>query len=402
MFKNLSLKVIIFGFIFTFFSCFGQSFFIGLFNSSIRETLSITHGQFGTIYASATLFSSLLLIWIGKKIDDVNVLKFAIFVILLLSFSSFFFSKTSSVAFLFVAIFLMRFSGQGLMSHTASTTISRYFTKSRGKALSIIWFGLSSAEFIMPVLIVYLLTLIVWQDLWVIFSLIVLICLPLASYILVKDVKLDTREGGKNKILKEENIKNWKRIEVLGDYRFYIVSLNMLAMPWIATGVFVYQSFVTNSKGWGEYTIAQSFMSYSIFSVITLVVAGYLIDKFTSRKLLIYMNIPLFLGTLVIIYFDAPQTAFLFLGLVGISNGLANLLGSSTWAEIYGVKYIGSIKALTTALMVFATAFGTALFGFFIDAGFSIEKIAFIAAIAIACSIALLFTIRKKLNPVYL
>jgi predicted MFS family arabinose efflux permease len=402
MFKSLSLKVIIFGFIFTFFSCFGQSFFIGLFNSSIRETLSITHGQFGTIYASATLFSSLLLIWIGKKIDDVNVIKFAIFVTILLSFSSFFFSKTSSVAFLFVAIFLMRFSGQGLMSHTASTTISRYFTKSRGKALSIIWFGLSSAEFIMPVLIVYLLTLIVWQDLWVIFSLIVLICLPLASYILVKDVKLDTRENTQNEKLKENNIKNWKRIEVLGDYRFYIVSLNMLAMPWIATGVFVYQSFVTNSKGWGEYTIAQSFMSYSIFSVITLIVAGYLIDKFTSRKLLIYMNIPLFLGTLVIIYFDAPQTAFLFLGLVGISNGLANLLGSSTWAEIYGVKYIGSIKALTTALMVFATAFGTALFGFLIDAGFSIEKIAFIAAIAIACSIALLFTIRKKLNPVYL
>ena len=402
MFKSLSLKVIIFGFIFTFFSCFGQSFFIGLFNSSIRETLSITHGQFGTIYASATLFSSLLLIWIGKKIDDVNVLKFAIFVTILLSFSSFFFSKTSSVAFLFVAIFLMRFSGQGLMSHTASTTISRYFTKSRGKALSIIWFGLSSAEFIMPILIVYLLTMFVWEDLWVTFSLIILICLPLVSYILVKDVKLDTREGSQNKILNEENIKNWKRIEVLGDYRFYIVSLNMLAMPWIATGVFVYQSFVTNSKGWGEYTIAQSFMSYSIFSVITLIVAGYLIDKFTSRKLLIYMNIPLFLGTLVIIYFDAPQSAFLFLGLVGISNGLANLLGSSTWAEIYGVKYIGSIKALTTALMVFATAFGTALFGFFIDAGFSIEKIAFIAAIAIACSIALLFTIRKKLNPVYL
>ena len=402
MFKSLSLKVIIFGFIFTFFSCFGQSFFIGLFNSSIRETLSITHGQFGTIYASATLFSSLLLIWIGKKIDDVNVIKFAIFVTILLSFSSLFFSKISSVAFLFVAIFLMRFSGQGLMSHTASTTISRYFIKSRGKALSIIWFGLSSAEFIMPVLIVYLLTLFVWQDLWVTFSLLVLICLPLASYLLVKDVKLDTRESNQNENLKEENIKNWKRIEVLGDYRFYIVSLNMLAMPWIATGVFVYQSFVTNSKGWGEYTIAQSFMSYSIFSVITLIVAGYLIDKFTSRKLLIYMNIPLFLGTLVIIYFDAPQTAFLFLGLVGISNGLANLLGSSTWAEIYGVKYIGSIKALTTALMVFATAFGTALFGIFIDAGFSIEKIAFIAAIAIACSIALLFTIRKKLNPVYL
>ena len=45
-------------------------------------------------------------------------------------------------------------------------------------------------------------------------------------------------------------------------------------------------------------------------------------------------------------------------------------LGSSTWAEIYGVKFIGSIKALTTALMVFSTAFGTALFGILIDRGF--------------------------------
>ena len=88
MFKNLSLKVIIFGFIFTFFSSFGQSFFLGLFNSSIRETLSISHGQFGSIYASATLLSSFILIWLGKKIDDVNAIKFAFFVIISLSISS--------------------------------------------------------------------------------------------------------------------------------------------------------------------------------------------------------------------------------------------------------------------------------------------------------------------------
>ena len=123
-------------FIFTFFSSFGQSFFLGLFNSSIRDTLSITQGQFGSIYASATLLSSFLLIWVEKKIDDINIFKFAVYVTLLLSFSCFFLSKISSVVFLFIAIFLMRFSGQGMMSHTATTTISRYFTRSRGKALS--------------------------------------------------------------------------------------------------------------------------------------------------------------------------------------------------------------------------------------------------------------------------
>ncbi len=401
MFKSLSLKVIVFGFIFTFFSSFGQSFFLGLFNSSIRDALSITHGQFGSIYASATLLSSIVLVWIGKKIDDVNILKFASYVIIFLSASCFIFSKISSVIFLFVGIFLMRLAGQGLSSHTATTTISRFFEKNRGRALSTGWLGLSLAEFVMPVLIVFLLTFIEWRDIWVSISILVILVLPAATFLLVKDVKLDTREESK---IEENNkeIKQWKRIEVLKDYRFYIICMTMLAMPWIATGSFVYQSFISSSKEWGPYVIAQSFMAYSILSVITLFISGFLIDKFSSRKLLIYMNIPLLFGTAVLYYFNAPLSSFVFFGLVGVTNGLANVLGSSTWAEIYGVKYIGSIKALTTALMVFSTAFGTALFGFLIDIGFSIEDIAVVSGTYIFGSIILLYLVKNKLNPHYL
>ena len=402
MFKSLSLKVIVFGFIFTFFSSFGQSFFLGLFNTSIRNALSITQGQFGSIYASATLLSSFLLIWVGKKIDDIDIFRFAFFVTLLLSFSCFLFSKISSIIFLFIAIFLMRFSGQGMMSHTATTTISRYFTKSRGKALSTSWFGLSTAEFILPVLIVYILTITSWQNIWIYISILVLIILPTTSFVLIKNLNFDSREELEEHEQKEKDIFQWKRIEVLKDYRFYIICLNMLAMPWIATGVFVYQSFITESKDWGTFVIAQSFMVYSILSVLTLLISGFLIDKFTSRKLLIFMNIPLLLSTLVLIFFNTPITSFIFLGLIGISNGLANVLGSSTWAEIYGVKHIGSIKALSTALMVFSTAFGTALFGILIDQGYSIEHIAFVSFTYIFISIILLFLVRNKLNPKYI
>ena len=236
----------------------------------------------------------------------------------------------------------MRFSGQGMMSHTASTTISRFFTKSRGKALSTSWFGLSTSEFILPVLIIYLLTIYEWRDIWIVISLIVILFLPIVSFFLVKNLNLESRETDNLENKGNNKIKDWKRIEVLKDYRFYIISANMLAMPWIATGTFVYQSFILESKNWGPYIIAQSFMVYSIMSVITLFVSGFLIDKFTSRKILVYMNLPLLFATIVIIYFNNPLTAFVFLGLIGISNGFANVLGSSTWAEIYGVKYIGS------------------------------------------------------------
>ena len=295
----------------------------------------------------------------------------------------------------------MRFSGQGMMSHTATTTISRYFTKSRGKALSTGWFGLSTAEFILPVLIVYLLTIYDWRNIWIYTSIIIILFLPVISFSLIRNLNFDSREPDKQN-LNSKKIKNWKRTEVLKDYRFYILCANMLAMPWIATGTFVYQSFILSSKDWGPYVIAQSFMVYSVLSVITLFIAGFLIDKFTSRKILIFMNLPLLLSIFVIIFFNHPLTSFVFLGLIGITNGLANVLGSSTWAEIYGVKYIGAIKAVTTALMVFATAFGTALFGFLIDRGFSIEGIAVISGFYISLSLVLLFLVKNKLNPVKL
>ena len=398
MLKNLSIKVIIFGFIFTFFSSFGQSFFLGLFNAPIRNELGISHGQFGNIYATATIFSSLLLIWVGKKIDEFQIIHYSFFVILLLFLSCLFFSLINNIYLLAAGIFLMRFSGQGLMSHTSTTTISRFFEKSRGKALSTVWFGLSSAEFILPVLITYLFLIYSWRTVWQGIALIIVLLLPFIVLNTLKKIRLDSREKDLN-LNNRIKIKSWRRKDVIKDFRFYIISLNMLAMPWIATGVFVYQSFISESKMWSVYTIPKAFMVYSITSIITLIFSGVLVDKFTSRKLIPLMNLPLLLAMFVLFNYQQEISAYIFFGLVGVSNGLANVLGSSTWAEIYGVKFIGAIKALTTAFMVFSTAFGTAVFGILIDYGFSIENIALISGFYIVIALILLVIIRKTLEP---
>ena len=398
---NLSLnkKVLLFGFIFTFFSSFGQSFFLGLFNPSIRSELDISHGQFGTIYAIATICSSIVLIWFGKKIDEYKLLNYSIVVIGILFFSSIFFSLINNIYLLITAIFLMRFSGQGLMSHTSSTTISRYFNKRRGRALSGIWFGLSSAEFILPILIVFLLTFYSWRTIWHFISIIIITVLPLIVFYTIKNITIDSREGENTNNKNFIDIKSWKRSEVLKDFKFYIIALNMLALPWIATGVFIYQSFIAESKLWNVYVIPKSFMIYSIISILTLIFSGFLVDKFTSRKLIPFVNIPLLIGLIILYLFDNPFYAYTFFGLMGASNGLANVLGSSLWAEIYGVRFLGGIRALTTALMVFSTAFGTALFGFLIDKGYSIENIAMISALYVTITLIILVFIKSSIEP---
>tara|TARA_Y100000590_G_scaffold456620_1_gene607552 strand:+ start:533 stop:1762 length:1230 start_codon:yes stop_codon:yes gene_type:complete len=396
-----NFKIIIFGFIFTFFSCIGQSFFIGLFNSDIREELSITHGEFGSIYGAATLCSSIFLIWAGKKIDDLKLINYSIIVTVFLFLAALFFSFVNGVFFLLVGIFFLRLSGQGLMAHTASTAISRYFERRRGKALSYIWFGMSLGEFLLPILIVYLLTFVYWRDLWVQISIVILLILPLFSFFTVKNISIFSREkDNENNPNKFLLVKSWTRKEVLGDLKFYTMLPALLAPSFIITGIVINQGFIIDSKSWGDYAIAQAFMFYSTLTVLTLFLSGLLVDKFSSKKLLPFLNIPLLLSLIVLIVLKHPYSAFIFMGLLGITNGLTNVLLSSLWAEIYGVNHLGSIKALAGSMMVFSTALATVIFGVLIDFGYSIENIGVFCSIYTIISIALVTIFQKKYKPV--
>ena len=396
-----NFKIIFFGFVFTFFSCFGQSFFIGLFNSSIREELNISHGEFGTLYGIATLCSSLTLIWLGKKIDDLKLVNYSFLVVIFLSFAALFFSFINGIIFLTIGIFFLRLSGQGLMAHTASTAVARYFDQSRGKALSYIWVGMSLGEFLLPVITVYALTFIYWRNLWQGLAVIILLFLPIFTYLTIKDINIFSREKEKGNH-KNNNIgliKSWTRKEVIRDLKFYSVLPAMLASSFIITGIVINQTFIIESKDWGKFAIAKSFMIYSILTVITLFLSGYLVDKFTSRKIFPFLNVPLLLSVIILAIFDHPYSAFIFMGFMGISNGLTNVLISSFWAEIYGVNYLGSIKALTGSLMVFSTALATTVFGISIDLGYSIENIAFLCAIYTAISIIIVILCQKYYKP---
>jgi len=396
-----NFKIIIFGFIFTFFSCVGQSFFIGLFNSNIREELNISHGEFGTIYGIATLCSSLALIWLGKKIDDLKLINYSFLVVIFLSFAVLFFSLVNGIIVLVLGIFFLRLSGQGLMAHTASVGISRYFNQSRGKALSCVWIGMSLGEFLLPVMIVYFLSFLYWRNVWQGIAVIILLILPMFTYLTIKDINKFSREdnNGDHTNKNIDTVKSWTRREVLKDLKFYSILPAMLASSFIITGIFINQTFIIESKDWGKFAIAKSFMIYSLLTVATLFLSGFLVDKFTSRKIFPLLNVPLLLSLVILIFFDHPYSAFVFMGFMGISNGLTNVLMSSFWAEIYGVNHLGSIKALTGSFMVFSTALATAVFGVLIDSGYSIENIAFLCSVYTAISIGIVLIFQKTYKP---
>ena len=68
---------------------------------------------------------------------------------------------------------------------------------------------------------------------------------------------------------------------------------------------------------------------------------------------------------------------------IGASVGAAQTLSSAVWAELYGTAYLGSIKALTAAGGVLASAIGPGLTGYLLDIGVSLENI--FVAMAVYC-----------------
>ena len=170
-------------------------------------------------------------------------------------------------------------------------------------------------------------------------------------------------------------IKNWTREEVLKDPKFYFLLPTVLCPPFLITGIFINQSFLFVNKGWGFEMIAMSFTAYAVFTVISLQISGFLIDKFSAIKILPFYLLPMMVGFLLTLLFDLGISPILFFILIAITNGTANVLITSTWSEIYGTKHLGAIRSVTVSFMVFSTALAPILFGNLIDLGFSTNEI---------------------------
>ena len=372
-FIKSNFKYLLFGFLMTFCSSFGQTFFLGIFNPFIREDFNLSHSEFGGIYSIATLVSSLTIIWLGKKIDDFQLRNFAIFVCFSLFFSAIFMSQLSSYIHLVFAIFFLRLFGQGLMSHTSSTAMAKIFSKNRGKALAISWLGLSFGEGVLPGLTIYLLNILFWKKIWfIIGSFLILFILPLIIFLLRKQKNNTNNSDEQNINIK---IKNWTRKEVLSDVKFYFLLPAVMCPPFLITGIFINQIYLFENLNWRLNFLAISFSAYAIFTVLSLQVSGYLIDKFSAVRVLPFFLIPMICGFILSILFKSNFSPVFFFIFLAVTNGTANVLITSTWSEIYGTKNLGAIRSITISLMVFSTALSPVLFGLMIDFGLSSLKI---------------------------
>ncbi len=378
-------NLLIYGFIMVFFASFGQTFYIALFNEDIRNFYKITDGEFGLVYAIATLLSSLLFINFAKLIDKTDLRFYSICVIFGLAFACFgFYLIFDNIFHLFLILFLLRFFGQGAMTHAGSTSMARYFLIDRGKAISVATVGGMLAIMILPKIVVNLDLYFNFKTLWFLTTMTLLILIPIIYFILYNQKSRDT--VFQKNIYNQKANKSWTIREILKDRVFFIYFPLAASFPFIGTGLMFHQIYIFDAKGWTMEMLGNGYIYFGLFSILGLLIGGPLIDKINTKKAIPFVLLPLLVCIIVLFFFNNFWSFVLYMSLFGFNLGLSAPFMGSLWAEIYGVKSIGTAKALLHSVAVFASSLSPVVFGYIIDWGYGISVIFLISFIMIVVS----------------
>ena len=384
-------RFVLFGLITAFASSFGQTYFIGIFGHAIQQDFAMSHTQWGGIYMAGTLLSALLLPITGKLIDQVTLQRYTFFVVLCLAFACWFITQVHSLAWLVVGVFLLRQSGQGLMSHVAYTSMGRYFDQQRGKATAMAAMGFAAGEAVLPLIAVMAIAAVGWRWSYAGVALIVLVLiLPTSLWLLrghhgrhqdyeqklkqSEEVSLSQQAFPTQVVENPTSVKSWRRRDVLKDYRFYLILPGVSATSVVSTALFFHHLNLADEKGWSHTFMTGNYLLYSFIVTVMAVIAGQLIDRFSALALMPFTLLPIAAALLTINLVDSYWVIWPYMVLLGIGSGLSQTAQAALWPECYGVRYLGSIKSLFWTVVVFASALGPVWLGYLVDLGYSFQQ----------------------------
>jgi MFS family permease len=388
-------RFLAFGFLMALCSSYGQTFFISVFGGEIRAEFGLTNGTFGLIYSVATLASGFCLIWAGRQIDRLELRNFSALVGIALAAAAVLTGWTNSILMLGLAIFTLRLFGQGLMSHAALTSMARYFERDRGKAISIANLGFPVGQAIFPLIGVALAVAVGWRNAWFVLAFFLAAFLtPLLLWLLKGHDQRHARMLARSAALGANGARTpqrqWTAGQVGRDPRFWLITPAVLALSFIGTGVIFHQVYLVDGKGWSLAWFAANYTGMAASSVITGLITGPLTDRVGAARLMPYYLIPATGALLVLASGTAPWLVPVFMVSQGISVGMSRVVLGALWAEWYGVRHLGAIRALVAAQMVMASAASPVLFGWMLDNGISMDAILTMSAGYLALSIVLI------------
>ena len=364
-----------------FFSGPGQTYSVSIFINSYVDGFGWSRSLVSGYYSFATLFAGFLLPFIGRAVDRFGHRKMITIIPTLLALTCIWMSFVVHPLMLFVGFFFLRLMGQGSMSLLPSTLVAQWFSRHRGKALSIMAVGGVIGSAFFPPVNNYLIDHFGAVTGWRVLALSLFVVMVPLGWFFVRDKPEDIGEksDGVSNIHdidkhNEENPKKilfhddpWTLKEAMKTKAYWFLLFCMSVPSMINTGVTFHMVSIMNSKGY------DSAFAALLLSIVAMVqfpftfLAGFIVDRFKVH-LIKTIGYSAYFGVLILLMLGQSQfSLILYAILLGIFMAFESVSTNVLWPNYFGRRHQGSIRGTAMTATVIGSALGPLPFGFAFD-----------------------------------
>lgn len=351
---------------------FGQTFFISLYATELRAEFDLSHRDWGAIYMAATLTSAATLTFAGRLSDRFRARSMALVVMMAFALVCVGMSAVSSVAMLVVLIWGLRFCGQGMLGHISLTAMGKWFRATRARAIAIASLGYSCGEAVLPTIALTAIALVGWRESWLLAAgFLVFVAAPLLMWLLrrerspkaVVEAVASPGMGGRH----------WTSGEMLRHWMFWALLPGIVAPAWVGTVIFFQIRVLTETKGWDILSYAAlTYPAYSFTTILSSFAFGWAADRFGAVRLLPFYLLGWGIASALLGAADGLMTGVAAMIIAGVSSGGVSIVTGALFADLYGTRWLGGVRAITVAMMVLGSAIGPGVSGALLDAGIGV------------------------------
>jgi MFS family permease len=363
----------------------GQTIGVSVFTDPVKDALGLSRNQFSNAYMIGTILSSLVIGRAGIWFDKYGARYVAFFAALTLAFSLWLCSWSAHmsvfmkeflnldswmVPFIIMTLlfFMLRFSGQGVLTMASRNMIMIWFDKNRGKVNAIssvaISFGFSSS----PLWINYLIEGYSWVDAWQMLALGLLVF----SFFVLQFYKNRPEEHG---LLPDGAVKaietdveslivgkQFTLKEAKGTRAFWMYGLILAFNSFFITGLTFHVVSIFASEGYPKSDAISIFLPGSVVAVTISTIFNFLSDYLQLKWYLYLMIFGGIVASIGFLYLPTPFGIPLLIAGFGIMGGFFAVLNAIVWPRFYGRNNLGAITGKIMGLLILASALAPPIF----------------------------------------
>jgi MFS family permease len=338
----------------------GQTAGLSPFTDPLLDTLALDRTAISVSYLVATLAGAVAMPILGRLMDRYGTKKAIIWIGVVLSLVLLGASFITEILGLTVSYVGLRMTGQGALSLAATTLIARAVKYRPGLALGIVGAVGAAGISLAPVGVERLIT---WTDIataWRIeAALVALIVIPIAIA-LPRDAPRLTTDTGTHIVVVPES--GHTVSQALRTGMFWVIAGAGFTIGMLTTGLSFHLISILGEQGLTPLEAAANFIPQTVTALLGTLGLGAIVDRIDPRWGVVVSMITM-AASLILLPFVQPGTSAVIFGLVlGAAMGTLRGVEAAAFVRYYGRGHIGSIRGISTSIILASTALGPLYF----------------------------------------